>query len=145
MLGQVFPPKYAKFLYAEFYLLAHTHIKMRSYKIVIFSYVQNTFLSTLSFLASAEPPGSLLVQSPLLLRSYYKNATVRTVVNSMWPQEHSKDHQGQVSIIATHQSLMVGIPPQRSQSQRTTHNGVGPISLYTLRVISWCARASAAP
>ncbi len=32
---------------------------------------------------------------------------LRRVVDSTWPQEHSKDHQGHVSIIATHRSLTI--------------------------------------
>ena len=67
----------------------------------------------------------------------------RAVVNQVRSQEPSKDHQGQVSIIATHQSLTGILDPQGLQS--TACGGVGLASLYTPQARPLCALASAAP
>jgi hypothetical protein len=61
---------------------------------------------------------------------------------SMQPQaqELSRDHQGQVIVIATCQSLTVGNAPQGPRS--TTHSRVEPTGPYTPRAVSWCAHVS---
>ncbi len=55
----------------------------------------------------------------------------------------SRDQQGQVSIINTHQSLMVGNGPQGPQS--ATRGGVGAVVPYTPRAISWRGRVGNEP
>jgi hypothetical protein len=68
-----------------------------------------------------------LNSNPPLLRSYYEN---KNFFVGEWPilhtpasKEHSRDHHGQVSIIATHQSSTAGNDPQAHQS--ATCGGVG--------------------
>jgi hypothetical protein len=57
--------------------------------------------------------------------------------------EPSKDHQDQISIIATYQSSMVGNAPKEPQS--VTCGGIGCAGLYNPRAIPWCTRTSAKP
>ncbi len=53
-----------------------------------------------------------LISNPLPTEEFLQNATGMRVANSTRLQEPSKDHQGQVNIIATCQSLTAGNTPQ---------------------------------
>jgi hypothetical protein len=56
--------------------------------------------------------GHFDIKTLFLLRSYYKTLQHdRAVVNQARSQEPSKDHQGQVSVTATRQSLTVILDP----------------------------------
>ncbi len=88
-----------------------------------------------------------LCKNPPLLRSYYKN---ENFFFGEWPilrapasKEPSRGHQGQVSIIATCQSLMAGNDPQEHRS--ATRGGVGTAVPQTPRAISWHARVGNEP
>ncbi len=83
-------------------------------------------------------------KNPPLLRSYYKN---KNFFFGEWPilrapasKEPSRDHQGQVSTIATPQSLTTGNAPQGPRS--ATRGRVGTAVPQTPRAISWHAPVS---
>ncbi len=74
--------------------------------------------------------GGCVYSNPPLLRSYYKN---ENFFFGEWPilrmpmsKEPSRDHQGQVGIIATHRSMMAGNDPQgppKCDSRQSWHCG----------------------
>ncbi len=85
--------------------------------------------------------GHFDIKTLFLLRSYYKTLQDdRAVVNRAQSGEPSKDHQGQVSVTATRQSMTAILDPQGPQS--ATCGRVGLASPYTPQARPGaCARA----
>ncbi len=125
---------------------AHTCIQMQFFKIIV---SQSSKHIHLFFLKHARPKrrrvGSLAWDTlnsnhPLLRRQYVKYVAISMRPTKIKP---SRDHQGQVSVIATHRSSMAGNAPQGPQS--ATCGGVGPTRPYIPRANPWCAHKSAEP
>ncbi len=87
----------------------------------------------------ADWPVTLWVQNPPLLRIYNKNENFFfgewLILRALTSKEPSRDHQGQVSDIATRCSLTAKNAPQGPRS--ATRGGVGAAVLSTPRAISW--------
>jgi hypothetical protein len=131
--SQVFPQKYTEFLCIGALRVAHI---WHTYSLLSHNFsIIKTYTSILFFLKRVRPdsldragwPGTLWIQNPPLLMSYYKNTNF---FFGEWPilctptsKEPSRDHQGQVSIIATRRSSTVGNDPQGPRS--ATRGGVG--------------------
>jgi hypothetical protein len=109
----------------------------RPLSLIIFNY-QKSILLFLFFLKRARPNSVdkavglghfefKLQKNPPLLRSYYGNKNFFfgewRILRAPASKEPSRDHQGQVSIIATRQLLTAGNDPQGPQSM--TRGGVG--------------------
>jgi hypothetical protein len=90
------------------------------------------------------PPRTLWYQNPHSTKELLQNPTYdRAVVNQTQTQEHSRDHQGQVSITTARRSSTAILDPQGPQS--ATRREVGLASPYAPRARPWCTHMSTAP